>query len=235
MITPLQPFTKKNIFNFLGNHTEILGASGLIVIASVRLSLAIICTLNLIWVYCFCTIAVYVLAHLLPKKDTAVVFIFLSSFSSGLFLLVLLIINPFLGMLDFPISVLVPILYSSQSSLQSSLPATKEISNSSTAVTLPAVLSRAFFESASIAILIIAISLIRETLGYGTLTLPGGSSGIFSLFTFRNANKLAIQVFSVSGGVLILLGYIFALLKYITNRIPKDKADSRREKGGKNK
>jgi hypothetical protein len=86
-------------------------------------------------------------------------------------------------------------------------------------------LFKAVSEAASAGILIIALALIREPLGFGSLSLPGGSGGIIRLFVSRESAYYPIQIFTSSAGALILLGYgvtLFNRLREIKSKTEQD-------------
>jgi hypothetical protein len=72
---------------------------------------------------------------------------------------------------------------------------------------------QAFTEGMSLSALILGLALIREPLGYGTLSFPGGAQGIAVLFTFPPGIQLPIRIASASAGAFFLLGYGIALFR----------------------
>jgi hypothetical protein len=74
-----------------------------------------------------------------------------------------------------------------------------------------------FLESVSLCVLLFAFSLIREPLGFLSLSLPGGAQGSFMLFSFKAESLLPIQLIASSSGALLLLGYFFGLYNYSRN------------------
>jgi hypothetical protein len=87
--------------------------------------------------------------------------------------------------------------------------------------TIDEIVPYALWEAAVIGIPIITLSLIREPIGFMSLSLPGGAQGIIELFSASNAdgaNFLPIKIIASSSGALMLLGYIAALFIAIKHR-----------------
>jgi hypothetical protein len=84
--------------------------------------------------------------------------------------------------------------------------------------------SRAVGEAAVLGLLIIAFSLIREPLGYFSLSLPGGVQGIVKIFSLDGETLLPVRIIAGSAGALLLLGYGVGLYRYFSNqRVPLEK------------
>jgi hypothetical protein len=60
----------------------------------------------------------------------------------------------------------------------------------------------------------------------GTLSIPGGFQGIIELYSVRDPDTFVpLRILSVSGGGLLLLGYVTALYRYIREQngsVPRD-------------
>ncbi len=68
-----------------------------------------------------------------------------------------------------------------------------------------------------------AFALIREPLGFLSLSLPGGAQGIILLFSFEKEAFLPIHVIASSSGALLLLGYGIGLYRYFRSvNAPKE-------------
>jgi Na+-transporting NADH:ubiquinone oxidoreductase subunit NqrD len=72
-------------------------------------------------------------------------------------------------------------------------------------------------ESLTYGALIVIIALIREPLGFSSLSLPGGAQGIIMLFSFSGQLFLPIRIIASSSGALLLLGYIIGLYRHLKN------------------
>jgi len=78
---------------------------------------------------------------------------------------------------------------------------------------------RALLEAIMMGSVIIGLSLIREPLGMGTLSFPGGPQGIIELFSSRDPDSFApARILSVTSGGLLLLGYVIALFRFFKER-----------------
>ena len=191
---------------FWGFHSPLssLCAAPLIIMASSRFSFALVCTGALIWVYGLTTLIFSYARPILPNRGKIALLLFLSSFLSGFFMLLCGLLNPMLilGMGFFLI--LIP-----PSCLGSGF-----FEASETAYPLEAA-SRAVLEAVVLGTIIMAVSLIREPLGMGTLSFPGGPEGIMELFSDGGTDSIALlRILSVSSGGLLLFGYIIALFRY---------------------
>jgi len=81
------------------------------------------------------------------------------------------------------------------------------------------VFSRAILEALVLAGIILALALIREPLGMGTLSFPGGVHGIVEVFNIGEEDRsVPIRFLSVSAGGLLLLGYGIALFRFLRER-----------------
>jgi len=80
------------------------------------------------------------------------------------------------------------------------------------------VFSRALLEAIVMANVILALALIREPLGMGTLSFPGGVQGIVELFNSQEDSFVPVRLLSASAGGLLLLGYVVALYRYFRER-----------------
>jgi hypothetical protein len=77
------------------------------------------------------------------------------------------------------------------------------------------ILPQVLMEAAVLSALIIAISLIREPIGLGSLSLPGGISGIIEFFgDEQGGDFFPVRFFSIAAGGFITLGFISAVFRY---------------------
>jgi len=203
----------KNRFSshiFWGFHSPLSTLSGaaLIIMASSRLSFALICASALIWVFGL-TVLSYSCAHsILPTRGRMVILLFLSSFFCGIFAILLSLLNPLLVLGTFFFLVLVPPWCMSTGFFEAveSLDPFEAI-------------SRALLEALVFSGIIIAISFIREPFGMGTLSFPGSVQGIMEIYEGQSARTfLPGRILSISAGGLLLFGYIIALYRYFKNR-----------------
>jgi Na+-translocating ferredoxin:NAD+ oxidoreductase RnfA subunit len=64
---------------------------------------------------------------------------------------------------------------------------------------------RALKESAAFAIILIIFAFVREPLGLGALSVPGGSAGFTELFRIPEGGFLPLRFIASPGGALLLL------------------------------
>ena len=202
---------------FWGSHSPLssLTGAGLIIMASSRFAFALVCAGALIWVYGFSALIFSNARVIMPRRGKMVVLLFLSSFLCGIFMLLAGILNPLLILGTVFFIILIP-----PSCLGSGF---FEASESEYPIE---VLSRALQEAVVLGIIILALALIREPLGMGTLSFPGGAQGIVELFDNGGADSFApVRILSVSAGGLLLLGYgiaLFRLLRERNHSVPED-------------
>lgn len=191
---------------FWGSHSPLSALTGtaLIIIATSRFAFALICTGALIWVYGFSALIFSNARAILPGRGKMVVLLFLSSFLCGIYMLLAALVNPLLIMGMGFFLILVP-----PCCLGSGL---FEASESEYPIE---VFSRSLLEAIVLGVIILAVALIREPLGMGTLSFPGGSQGFVELLDSSGAEAFApVRILSVSSGGLLLLGYGIALFRY---------------------
>jgi hypothetical protein len=80
-------------------------------------------------------------------------------------------------------------------------------------------LTRALLEAVVLGGLLVALALIREPLGLGSLSIPGGIFGIIELFNYNTGGIVPLRIISSSTGAFLLLGYGVALFRFYRNRI----------------
>jgi len=208
---------------FWGSHSPFsaLTGSALIILASSRLAFALICAAALIWVYGLTTLIFTASRRIMPSNRRMIILLFLSSFLCAFFMIFLGLINPLLVFGTVFFLLLIP-----PCCLGSGFFEALESVDPAEAT------SRALLEAITLSGIIIAFALIREPLGMGTLSLPGGFQGVIELF---NAGELEafvpLRILSVSGGGLLLLGYATALYRYLRERtgsVPRDMLEGKR-------
>jgi hypothetical protein len=192
---------------FWGAHSPLaaLSGGGLLVLASARFSYALVSALALLWVYIFTALALRIPA--LPRRGE--IRVFLSSFIAGLFILILFLVCPILAMDSLFFLILCPLCCVSSGILD-------RIEKIDTAEAV----FQSYTEGMILSGLILALALIREPLGYGTLSLPGGLQGILCPIRFPEESHLPLRIFSSSAGAFFLLGYGIALFRYFGGNSP---------------
>lgn len=177
-------------------------AAPVIVIGTARLSYAIVISAALIWTYGVSLGIVHRAGNLFPKKIFANILpLTLYSFVGSLFLLVTELLNPVLAAETSLLVCLAPALCFAG-----------DISGRTEGADYAERMNAAFFEAGMFSVFIILLSLIREPLGYGTLTLPSVSPGAGVIFRIDEAG-FPIRVIASSSGALLLSGYIFLVFR----------------------
>jgi hypothetical protein len=175
--------------------------------ASGRTAFAIVAGGALIWVYGWTVLVAGFGKPILPQKGRALVFVFLSSFFGSLYLMLLYFINPFLAMESTFL-----VMLASLSCISG------EICRRVDALDPEESISRAVLEALVLALLLIALALIREPLGFGSLSVPGGPQGIIELFSIDGGVYFPVQIIAGSAGAFLLLGYGLALFHHFRKR-----------------
>jgi len=205
----------QNIFHNDAPLLTCLSGAALLIIASDRLAHAIAVSGALIWVYSLSSLAAYAGARFLPQRGRTLLLAFLTSFFAGVYLLLLWILSPLCALEIFFVISLIPMFCMVSGIL-------KQLETQSIDDILFSFLSEAMILGA----LIIIFALIREPLGYLSLSLPGGARGMILLFSFSTESFLPIHVIASSCGALLLLGYLLGLYRYLkTKYTPQEDND----------
>jgi hypothetical protein len=176
----------------------------LFIIAGSRFSYAIVAASEIIWVSIISAFVNISPHGLRSKTKIQLLNVLISSFSGSLYLFLLYLLNPLLAMESYLICMLVPVFYVGSNFCIF-------LENSSA----DKIFQESLFEVLAIGGLTLVFSLIREPLGFATLTVPGGKRGIMELFNTKGLYPYPIQLISSSTGALFLLAYIMAMLRYI--------------------
>ena len=203
---------------FWGSYSpfsSLIGA-GLIILASSRFSFALLCSGAILWVYGLTALVFSFSRQIMPTRGRMIILLFLSSFICGIFILLVNIFNPILIMGTSFFLVLIPPICLGSGFFEAIESAASDPDTSVIPSSDPfEVVLRALSEAVVLSGIIIALSLIREPLGMGTLSFPGSAQGIFELFANRETEKFtAVRILSTSSGALFLLGYTVALFRY---------------------
>jgi hypothetical protein len=172
-------------------------------LASSRLAFALVCAGALLWVYGFTSLVYFSSKKIMPRRGKPVILLFLSSLVCGIYVLCLFLINPLLVMGTCFFLFLVP-----PCCMGSGIFKRLESLDPAEAF------SRSLLESMVPGGLIIALSLIREPLGMGSISFPGGIRGIVEISGGEYGGGFPVRIFAVSGGGLLLFGYGVALFRY---------------------
>jgi len=202
--------------SFWGSDSPLSGLTGacLLVMASARLSWAITVAGCLFWVYGFTTFTFSLLLSLFgkkvfPVKGGKILYVCLSSFWGSLYLLFFWLLCPFAAYEVFILLLIIPVYFAGSGLLEQTASLTED-SNYDVFEDV----SNAVSQAASLAVLIILFSIIREPLSYCSLSFPGTYQGMIIIMYFNSNSFFPIGIFTVSAGALILLGYMICLYQY---------------------
>ena len=195
---------------FWGFHSPLSAFTGaaLIIMASSRFAFALISAGALFWVYGFTALVYSNAGAIMPGRGKMVILLFLSTFFDGIFMFLTGLLNPMLILATGYILILVPPCCLGSGFFEAS-----------ESIDPIDVFSRALLEAGVLALIILAFALIREPLGIGTLSFPGGAQGIIELFDSSDADGFVpARILSASAGGLLLLGYGTALYRFLRER-----------------
>ena len=184
---------------FLGPHAPLstLTGAGLLILATTRLAHAIICAGGILWVFIFTTLVFYAAKKIMPKQGKIIILLFLTSFICSVYILLAGFINPLLISGTWFFLLLIPP-YCAGSGFFQGLEK-EEVS---------VIVRAAGLDALGISLLVIAVSLIREPLGMGSLSFPGGIWGVHEIFSAAdNGGFFPVKILSVSAGGFIILGF----------------------------
>jgi hypothetical protein len=184
----------------------VLSGCGLLIIASGRLAHAVVICGALVWVYGLSSLVIYTSAKILPRRGRAIMISFLSSFMAAVYLFLLWLLSPLCAMESFFVVSFVPVLYIASG-----------VSKRPDFLITEDPLVSIFMEALSLCVLLLAFALIREPLGFMSLSLPGGPHGSVMLFSFKTESLFPVQLIASSGGALLLFGYFFGLYNFVMN------------------
>jgi hypothetical protein len=180
-----------------------MSGTALLIIAGSRLSYAISASGALLWVFVF---SAFVNTAWHSNVHTRMLNVMLSSFAGSLYFFLLYLLNPLFALETVLVYALAPVFFIGSkfcSSLEDS--------------SADEVFQQALYEPVSLASLTLGFSLIREPLGFATLSIPGGKRGIIELFNTQG-RSYPVQLISSSTGALFLLACIIVVLRYIDKR-----------------
>jgi hypothetical protein len=170
--------------------------------------------LALLWVYILTALALRI--PVFPRRGKEGIAVFLSSFIAGVFALILFFMCPILAMDSLLFIILCPLCCVSSGVLT-------RIEKFDTGEAV----FQSYTEGMILAGLIMAMALIREPLGYGTLSLPGGRQGILCPVKFPEESFPPLRVLTSSAGVFFLLGYGVALFRRFGGHTPAPPREGR--------
>jgi hypothetical protein len=196
-----------------------LSGAGLLVMASARLSWAVIIAGSLFWVYgltasVFAFLCSEVNPKIFPEEGRGYVFTCIASFFGSIYLLLLWLLCPLAAFEMFFLLLIVPLFCASSGVFEQIAAPHENIHND-----IIDDVSDAVSPAAVLAGLIIVFSIVREPLSYCSLSLPGTSGGLVTIMYFKSNSFFPIGIFAASAGAFLLLGYIICLYQYGKNAV----------------
>jgi hypothetical protein len=180
-----------------------LSSGALLILASPRLAFALITALALIFIYVLSTVVSLAAKKIIPRVGRSLVLVFIASFFSGVFVLILSLASPLFVLELNVIILLVPISFIST-----------PVSRNFDALAPDDGLYEAILEAMILGGLIMGFALIREPFSYGALSIPG-SQGIIEWAFAGFRNPYVSHLISTAAGGFIILGYAVALFRKI--------------------
>jgi Na+-transporting NADH:ubiquinone oxidoreductase subunit NqrD len=191
---------------FWGYHSPLSAFTGIgfVILASSRLAFAIIGAGALVWVYGLAALVFSAARPILPARGRMIILLFLSSFLCGVFMMLIGFFNPLLILgAGFSLFLIPPCCLGSG------------FFENSESVYPEEVTIRAVQEALVIGGITAALALVREPIGMGTISFPGGAQGIIELFNSEKADAfIPVRILSSAAGGLLLLGYGTAAYRY---------------------
>jgi len=192
----VNPQTQSHLFWGKFSPLSSLTGAVLLIIASGRIAFALICTLALVWVYVFVMAVAKLGGDYFPEWGRKAVLLFISALAAGIFLILLWIFNPVLALESSLIVFFVPVVFTAS-----------DLCGRVLDYDMLEILSQALAEALILGVLILGISLIREPLGFGSISVPG-------LDIVRFVREEPLRFFQTSSGALIILGYGIAVYRF---------------------
>jgi hypothetical protein len=184
-----------------------MSGTTLFIIAGSRFSFAISAAGALIWVFTISAFIDTARHGIISDARNKMFNVVLASFSGSLYFFLLYLLNPLFATETVLVYALVPVFFIGS---KFCLLLENQLADD--------VIREALYEPLSLAGLTLGFSLIREPLGFATLSIPGGKRGIIELFVPQGGYSYPVQLISNSTGALFLLAYIIVISRYIGRR-----------------
>ncbi|MDR0524668.1 MAG: hypothetical protein LBG90_02205 [Spirochaetaceae bacterium] len=212
---PLKTFVFRDLYAPFSS----LSGLGLAIIASGRLAFGLTTAAALLWVYAGTITVRYFARPVYPVIGGRVPLIFIAGFWGSGFLLFLWFYSPLLAFQASFSLMLIPCYCVGSPLFAVPMPEGK-----ASAPVFKKILQKASLEAGGLGLIILALSLIREPIGYMSLSLPGGTQGIVELFPpLEDPSFLPLRIISESAGGFLLLGYAGALFHSAKKSIQKNR------------
>jgi Na+-transporting NADH:ubiquinone oxidoreductase subunit NqrD len=166
------------------------------------MAFAIVAAGAVIWVYVLTVLILNLGGPLFPRGGKNIILVFLSSLLGSLYLMVFYFVSPYLAMEMGFLIILTPL-----SCIASGVCRRME------GLELKEYMAKTFLEALVLGCVIIALAVVRELWGFGSLSVPGGAQGIIELFRFEDSLYFPVHIISTSAGGLLLLGYGLTLFR----------------------
>lgn len=197
-----------------------LAGAGILIMTSARLSWAIITAGSLLWVYSLAVLAYTLLStsscrKIFPKEGKYNVFTCLSCFFGSLYLFLIWLLCPLAAFEIFLPLMLVPLFC--DACFRSGSPGLLHLIDShadSSHIDVFYSVSEAVSQAATLSVLLVIFSFIREPLAYCSLSLPGSYNGMICLTLYKEGEFFPAGIFASSAGALLLLGYFICIFQY---------------------
>jgi Na+-translocating ferredoxin:NAD+ oxidoreductase RnfE subunit len=191
-----------------GSHSPLMSLTGisLIITASSRLSCSIIVFFLLEAIYTITLCIIHGGKSIIPAKYKTAITIMIVTFISSLFYFFIDLIHPVSALELYFIVFLIPLTF-----LSSHLEKTASNFSASEEIIFGAK------QASILGGIIIAIALIREPLGYGTLSLPFSNKMMY-LLPESIQEQAVLQVFSAPLGGFLITACLIALVRFVTHQ-----------------
>jgi len=190
-----------------------LSGGALMVVASDRLAHALVVAVALVWIRCLSAVAIAAAGRFLPECGRTAVLALVATFAAALFLFLLWLAFPLAALQVFFAVSLVP-MFCAVSGLPEAAAGVGPLG-----VLRPAA-GHALRAGAPVA----ALALVREPVGFGSLSLPGGAGGLVLFHPFGADSPLFAPV-SGAFGALVLLGYGLWMYRHLRSRGERGEGD----------
>ena len=188
-----------------------LTGAGLLIMASARLSWAVVIAGSLFWVYGLTTVAFSFLLSSLenkffPAAGRGILYTCIASFFGSVYLFMFWLLCPFAAFENFLLLMLVPLFCASSGIIDQILVQYKKPQND-----IFDHVADAIYQAASLAGLIVAFSILREPFAYCSLSFPGSYQGMFTIMYFKAGTFFPVGILAPSAGALLLLGIVISI------------------------
>lgn len=180
-----------------------LACTGLLVVSSGRLAYALVTGTALVFVYLCSLLTLWAARPLVSARIRGAVSVIFSSFFATVYFFILSLLSPLLAEECSFFLALCPIVFVASG-----------LADRSARDSLSETAGRATLESASILALIVGFALIRESLGYGSLSLPFREGLVSVIGSGEDSPFIVHSVSSTIGGLILTAYAVFAFRKF---------------------